>query len=169
MWQGLNEDGSPDPAINNKKRKNREPLLDHLLLARFAQDLEKARAAHRAHAARAAVPPGDLAPAGPDIPALAQAAGFGSWSPKLLPDRAMILAPQKGSKGDKGVPVTYANARAAPWYDADERGKHDPQGETKAPSTHLLEQYGTVASENEDPGGSLDGRCAAHYAITRRL
>ena len=59
----------------------------------------------------------------------------------------MILALEKGSKGDKGVPIPYADARAAPWYDADEWGKHDPQGETKAPSTHLLEQYGTVAAD----------------------
>ena len=54
----------------------------------------------------------------------------------------MILALEKGSKGDKGVPIPYADARAAPWYDADEWGKHDPQGEAKTPSAHLLEQYG---------------------------
>ena len=115
VWEGLDEGGTPDPAIGNKKRKNREPLLDlkdRLLLARFARDLGQARAAH---AALAVVPPGDLAPAGPDIPALAQAAGFGDWSPKLLPDRAMILALEKGSKGDKGVPIPYADARTAPW------------------------------------------------------
>ena len=77
VWEGLDEAGTADPAIGGKKRKNGEPLLDlkdRLILARFAQDLEQARAAH---AALAAVPPGDLAPAGPDIPALAQAAGFG--------------------------------------------------------------------------------------------
>ena len=59
----------------------------------------------------------------------------------------MILALKKGSKGDKGVPIPYADARAAPWYDADEWGKHDPQGEAKTPSAHLLEQYGSAAAD----------------------
>ena len=39
VWEGLDEGGTPDPAIGNKKRKNGEPLLDlkdRLLLALFA-------------------------------------------------------------------------------------------------------------------------------------
>ena len=55
--------------------------------------------------------------------------------------------PSKRAGKDKGVPIPYADARAAPWYDTEEWGKHDPQAETKAPKSHLLDQYGEVAAE----------------------
>ena len=82
-----------------------------------------------------------------DIPALAPAVGYGDRPRKLLPDRAMVAALEKGSKGNKGAPIPYADARAAPWYDTDEWAKHDAKGETQAPKAHLLVQYGDAAED----------------------
>ena len=45
----------------------------------------------------------------------------------------MIGALEKGSKGEKGVPIPYADAKAAPWFDADDWAKDDAQ-----PPKHLL-------------------------------
>ena len=59
----------------------------------------------------------------------------------------MILALEKSSKGDKGVPIPYADTRAALWYDTQEWGKHDLQAETKVPKSHLLNRYGKVAAQ----------------------
>ena len=92
VWEGLDDGGTQDPAVS-RKRKNGEPLLDlrdWVLLAGFGQDLEKAQAAE---AAAAVAPAGDRVPAGPKITALAQAAGYGDWPHKILPDGAMIMAP----------------------------------------------------------------------------
>ena len=54
----------------------------------------------------------------------------------------MIAALGKCSKGDKGVPIPYADAKAAPWFDTEDWAKGDAQ-----PPKHLLLQYGDSAED----------------------
>ena len=103
VWEGLGEDGTPDPAVG-RTTKNGEPLIhwkERVLLAGFAQVLEKAQSVEAA-AVAAKGPAGCQVAARPDILALAKAAGYGDWPRKLLPERAIVAALEKGSKGTKG-------------------------------------------------------------------
>ena len=146
VWEGPGDNGTQDPAVS-RLRRNGEPLLDlqeRILLAGFAQGLEKA---WKAEVATQGPEEGQVA-AGPGIQALAQAAGYGAWPQKFLPDRAMIVALDKGSKGENGVPIPYADAKAAPWFDTDEWAESDAKGDTAPqPPKHLFLQYGDSAEE----------------------
>ena len=140
LWEGLNSNGHVSPDTN-VTAKNGEPLLvlrDQFMLATFAKTLESAGDATAKDAATAAAAADAAAKDqgvddGPDIPALALAAGYGDWPGALWPTRAMMTTLDKATKGDKGSPVPWADPKAAPWYDQKwSKGEGDP--ENSAPS-----------------------------------
>ena len=119
LWEGLGGSGhvNQDSGVT---AKNGEPILvlkDRFLLAAFKKAIDAARAQQaKEDAAAAAAQPAE-ADSGPDIPALAQAAGYGAWPRSLLPTRAMMSALAKASKGERGAPVPWADPKVAPWFD----------------------------------------------------
>ena len=97
--------------------KNGESMLipkDRFMLASFAKALNAARNVAQANAKD---PDVVLAEAGPNISALAQAAGYGAWPRKLWPSKPMMTALTKSTMGDKGAPVPWADPKSTPWYD----------------------------------------------------
>ena len=87
LSEGLNANGHAD-AASGITMKNGEPMLvlkDRFMLATFAKALNAARSIAKDNAKD---PDGVAVEAGPDIPALAQAAGYGAWPRKSWPSRA---------------------------------------------------------------------------------
>ena len=81
---------------------------------------------------------------------------------KFWPNRAMIVALDKGSKGDKGVPIPYADAKSAPWLDTDNWSKGAAQ-----PPKNLLFQYEESAKDLvfQHVGAELMARTADDAAL----
>ena len=50
----------------------------------------------------------------PDVPAFAQASGYGAWPRTLLPTRHMVTVLKKATQGDKGSPVPWADPKMDP-------------------------------------------------------
>ena len=100
------------------------------MLAAFSKALNATRDAAAkdvAAAAAAAAAKDPEVDAGPDLPALAQAAGYGDRPRGLWPTKAMLTALNRATKGDKGSPVPWADPKAAPWYDPTwSKGEVDP-------------------------------------------
>jgi len=94
-------------------------LKERVALSSFAKAVSAARvaAAKEAAAVAAEAAKGEGADAGPDIPALVVAAGYKDWDKSLWPTKAMALALLKGTKGERGSPVPWADPKLSPWYE----------------------------------------------------
>ena len=118
--EGLNSNGHVSP-VTDVTAKSGEPKLilrDRFMLAALAKTLQSAREAVAKDAAVATAAANDqVVDKGPDIPALAEAAGYGDWPRSLWPTRFMLSTLKKATRGDKGSPIPWADPKAAPWFD----------------------------------------------------
>ena len=109
--------------VTAKNGKSLLILRDRFILAAWAKKLESAKndaAQEAATVAAAAATAAKEQPVdqGPDVPALARAAGYGAWPRSLLPTRPTLPALKNATRGGKGSPVPWADPKMDPWFNA---------------------------------------------------